>query len=230
MTPAAAQAAQWIMFILLGGMLGALGQVIRAIAGLKKAQEAGSGGSAGFSATFEWPVFLVSLVMGFAAGALACLTVTFPSEMNAQFLLTFIAAGYAGADFIDAFIKKQLPAGGAPRADEAAKVRATSLEADTAPALARARPTPPAEVAQVVIQVISEVRNVDPGTIAASDKLKDLGFDQVTQRELAFHIDDFFQHQLNMVLDTRTLPGETGACETVSDVIKLVVGKHPRPR
>ena len=87
-----------------------------------------------------------------------------------------------------------------------------------------------AQVEQAVIQVIAEVRHRDRDSIAASDKLADLGFDQVTLRELAFHIDDFFQHRLNMVLDTRTLPGETGACEIVSDVIKLVIGKHPRPR
>lgn len=221
---------EWIALILLCGMLGALGQVIRAVAGLKKAQEAGSGGAAGFSATFEWPVFLVSLVLGFAAGALAGLTVTFPKDWGAQFLLTFIAAGYVGADFIEAFIKKQLPQGAAPRADEAVKGRAGTPEFSASLASARARPMTPAEVAQAIIQVIAEVRNVDPGTVALGDKLKDLGFDQITRRELAFHIDDFFQHTLNMVLDTRTLPGETDACETVSDVIKLVVGKHPRPR
>lgn len=36
----------------------------------------------------------------------------------------------------------------------------------------------PAEVAQAVIQVIAEVCHLDPKTIAASDKLTGLGFDQ----------------------------------------------------
>jgi hypothetical protein len=107
MTPATA--ADWIAFILLGGVLGGLGQVIRSVAGLKKAQDATAGGAAGFADNFKWTVFIVSLILGFTAGALACLTVTFPATLDTKFLLTFIAAGYAGADFIEAFIKKYLP-------------------------------------------------------------------------------------------------------------------------
>jgi hypothetical protein len=93
MTPATA--ADWIAFILLGGMLGGLGQVIRAIAGLKKVQDASAKGAAGFADHFKWTVFIVSLILGFTAGALACLTVTFPATLDTKFLLTFIAAGYA---------------------------------------------------------------------------------------------------------------------------------------
>jgi hypothetical protein len=108
MTPTTAL--DWITFIILGGMLGSLGQLIRALAGLKKSQDASVEGAAVFGANFDWSVFVVSLILGFATGALASLTVPIPPKLDAKFLLTFIAAGYAGADFTEAFIKKYLPA------------------------------------------------------------------------------------------------------------------------
>ncbi len=123
MTPETA--ANWISLVFLAGMMGALRQVVRSVAGLKKSQEFTAGGGAGFAANFRWPVFVASLIISLTAGALACLTVTFPLTSDAKFLLTFIAAGYAGADFIEPFVRKQIPADGSPRIAEPARLEAS---------------------------------------------------------------------------------------------------------
>jgi uncharacterized membrane protein YeaQ/YmgE (transglycosylase-associated protein family) len=100
----------WIIWILLGGLLGLIGQIIRASAGLKKLYDE-SGDTKAFRNNFEWSVLSVSLIIGFASGALASLTVTYPEKPSGHFLITFVAAGYAGADFVEAFVKKHLPGG-----------------------------------------------------------------------------------------------------------------------
>ncbi|TFW61525.1 hypothetical protein CT676_08450 [Bradyrhizobium sp. MOS001] len=50
----------------------------------------------------------MSIVIGCVAGISAGLMVE-PKEIGRQFLLSVLAAGYAGADFIDAFVKKSVP-------------------------------------------------------------------------------------------------------------------------
>jgi hypothetical protein len=207
-------------------MLGAFGQVIRAVAGLKKAQEGSSGGAAGFSATFEWPVFLVSLVIGFTAGALASLVASYPAKLDATFLLTFIAAGYAGADFIEAFIRKQpLPTGADP-----ARERLAASPATGARTLAREAARGPMSVESAVIQVVADVKHVDPDNVALSDKLSDLQFSVIDRRNLANEINIYFQQTLGMVFDTLMHPSETENDQTVSDVIQKVKNHNPRPR
>jgi hypothetical protein len=223
-------AVDWIAYIVLGGVLGSLGQVIRSVAGLKKAQDATIGGAAGFGATFEWPVFVVSLIIGFTAGALACLTMAFPAALDAKFLLTFIAAGYAGADFIEAFIKKYPPGIGSSGNSGTVAPRNADLSLSspqTRPHKGEALMTMSTE--EAVIQVIAEVKHINSGRIALSDKLSDLQFDHAGRRDLANEINGFFQHRLNMVFDTLMHPGETADDQTVGEVIQKVKAKHPRP-
>lgn len=102
--------------ILCGGLLGMLGQGVRAVAGLKKssAQAAASGMSLG--QVFDGRMLLISLLVGFVAGALAMLAAAWPGplEFSRSLLATIIAAGYAGSDFIEAFIKTQAPDPGTP--------------------------------------------------------------------------------------------------------------------
>jgi acyl carrier protein len=83
---------------------------------------------------------------------------------------------------------------------------------------------------QAVIQVIAEVKHIDPDNIALSDKLSELQFDHAGRRDLANEINEFFQHRLNMVFDTLMHPSETDADQTVGEVIQKVKAKHPRPR
>jgi len=101
--------ADWMTYILLGALMGGVGQAIRSTAGLKKVYDEASAAKEKFSDNFDWTIFLLSMVLGAAAGALTTLTVSFPAKIDAKFLLVFVAAGYAGADFIEAFVKKYLP-------------------------------------------------------------------------------------------------------------------------
>ena len=221
--------AEWTSFMLLAGMFGAIGQVIRAVAGLKKAQDASRAGAAEFSAKFEWPTFVVSLIIGFTAGVLACLAVTFPVTVDVKLLLTFIAAGYAGADFIEAFIKKHLPGGGAAKC-----VGAAAPPCPGDPSSRSIQPqgaAMPMSVEQAIIQIIAELKHINPSTVTPGKKLSELQFVSATERRnLANEINDFFQHRLNMVFDTLMHPSETEDDQTVAEVIQKVKAKNPRPR
>lgn len=98
------------MQIIAGGLLGTLGQGVRVIAGLKKAHDSASHQNQAL--TIDSSAMLTSLFIGFTAGALALLgttnfTATFDIDKSTASAL--VAAGYAGTDFIEAFIKKYLP-------------------------------------------------------------------------------------------------------------------------
>lgn len=103
-----ATSAEWIYYLLLCGLLGMVGQCVRAIGGAKKVHDQARGLSAGFKDVFDGSAFLVSIVIGCVAGISAGLMVE-PKEIGRLFLLSVLAAGYAGADFIDAFVKKSVP-------------------------------------------------------------------------------------------------------------------------
>jgi hypothetical protein len=97
-----------LLALSVGGLLGMTGQGVRAVAGLKKmsddAQNQGVAPRDMFSASW----FFISLAIGFIAGVIATLTLgvskltTFQSD-NLQLLLGIAAAGYTGADFVEAF-------------------------------------------------------------------------------------------------------------------------------
>jgi hypothetical protein len=83
----------------LGGLLGIIGQSIRAIIGIKKVMERGL--------VFQWSILYVSLFIGFVAGTLAWLGLFFSTgEIPNESLLTVLAAGYAGTDFIEGFMQR----------------------------------------------------------------------------------------------------------------------------
>lgn len=103
---------QWVMQLLLGGMMGVIGQGIRAIVGFKKVYDQALAEKTDFPSKFQTSVFFVSLFTGFVAGTLASIAisddaghVTFDKNM----LLGLAAAGYGGADFVEGFAKKYLP-------------------------------------------------------------------------------------------------------------------------
>ncbi|MBI5750584.1 MAG: hypothetical protein HZA59_00380 [Hydrogenophilales bacterium] len=107
---------QWILQLLLGGLLGMLGQGIRVVTGLKKVHDQAAAESKSFGQLFELSTLLISLMIGFTAGALAIIATTPDSgavtKVDRQMIVTLLAAGYAGTDFIEAFVKKYLPADG----------------------------------------------------------------------------------------------------------------------
>jgi uncharacterized membrane protein YeaQ/YmgE (transglycosylase-associated protein family) len=88
----------WLLAIAVGALFGALGQGVRTIPGTYKRSEKGEG--------FSLQVLLLSLLVGAVAGVLASLFLV--TEINANTiafspLLGLMAAGYAGADFIEGF-------------------------------------------------------------------------------------------------------------------------------
>lgn len=100
-------AVDWLPVLTLGALLGAVGQVIRTIPGLKKLKDDPA-------AKFDPMQLMMSVVIGAAAGVVAMITleVTSGKAITTQDIITVIAAGYTGADFIEAFITKSMSTGG----------------------------------------------------------------------------------------------------------------------
>lgn len=101
-----------LIHILLGGTLGVLGQGVRTITGLKKVYDEAAADNQTFAQQFVPSLFVMSLFVGFVAGALAMVVSRggdgswVPSK---QAIFALIAAGYSGTDFIEGFMKKYLP-------------------------------------------------------------------------------------------------------------------------
>jgi hypothetical protein len=103
----------WIQLLLLGGMLGALGQGVRAVVGLKKVNDQAALDGQKMKDVVEASTLIISLLIGFIAGALAIVGIvdtSAPVAPDKELVLTLLGAGYAGTDFIEGFIKKYLPA------------------------------------------------------------------------------------------------------------------------
>jgi hypothetical protein len=103
----------WINVLLLGGMLGALGQGVRAVIGLKKVNDQAALEGRKMKDMVEASTLIISLLIGFIAGALAIIGIvdtSAPVAPDKELVLTLLGAGYAGTDLIEGFIKKYLPA------------------------------------------------------------------------------------------------------------------------
>ena len=103
-----------VMQLLLGGMLGMLGQGMRVIVGLKKVHDKALQDRVEFAVVFSGAALLTSLLIGFVAGDLAMISATelckaCTAEECKKLVIPLLAAGYAGTDFIEGFIKKYLP-------------------------------------------------------------------------------------------------------------------------
>jgi hypothetical protein len=109
----------------LGGVLGVVGQAIRVIPGLKKLNDAAASAGMSVSQCFSPVVFWTSILIGFVAGTVAMLVspAFTTGTVDKATIMTLIAAGYAGADFIEAFVKQYLPS---PKPPGAAAVSAPS--------------------------------------------------------------------------------------------------------
>jgi hypothetical protein len=108
--------ADWITQLAFGGFLGVLGQSIRVVPGLKKLNDVAHSQGAKFADLFEVSQFMLSLLIGFIAGAIAILTISDGAQMvtpTKEMIVSLMGAGYAGSDFIEGFVKKYLPGGGA---------------------------------------------------------------------------------------------------------------------
>jgi uncharacterized membrane protein YeaQ/YmgE (transglycosylase-associated protein family) len=105
-------AADFLVAVILGGVLGLVGQAIRAVAGLKKMHDTSTMPGNPSAGQFNASELFVSLLIGFVAGVAAVLItqdLTKPMTIGLTAALGIMAAGYAGTDFIEAFMKKYLP-------------------------------------------------------------------------------------------------------------------------
>jgi hypothetical protein len=103
-----------LLTLLAGGVLGALGQGIRAVVGLKKLGDESAQVGKQLADLVVPSRMVVSLLIGFIAGALGILAIDVSQGYPAQTIVTLIGIGYAGADFIEGFFQRHLPGGTAP--------------------------------------------------------------------------------------------------------------------
>jgi hypothetical protein len=108
-------ASDWLQLVILAGIAGMVGQSARVIIGMKKLNDEASATSQKLGDMVDTSRLLISLLIGFTAGvasALALQSGTTPADIGhieAKSLLAFAAAGYAGTDFIEAFMTRNLP-------------------------------------------------------------------------------------------------------------------------
>jgi hypothetical protein len=90
-------------------ILGAAGQGARAIVGLKKTSDEAKAKNTSFATLFDPGQLLVSLLIGAIAGVFAALAMwdKMGNPESRQTLLALVAAGYAGADFIEGFMRNE---------------------------------------------------------------------------------------------------------------------------
>lgn len=113
----------WFELIGLAALIGAGGQGARMIVGLKKVNDATSVQAAAGIPVTDMIVaskLLVSLAIGAIAAAIAATTTIKPgAELTGDQIAGLAAAGYAGADFIEGFMTRAMPAPGVAPGQEA---------------------------------------------------------------------------------------------------------------
>lgn len=99
-----------LVIVLLGAILGMVGQGLRVIVGLKKVGDAAAGTNSKGKDLFDLQRLVISLFIAFAIGAIAGVLASLESINLREFpmatVMAIIAAGYAGTDFIEGFIRK----------------------------------------------------------------------------------------------------------------------------
>ena len=107
--------------ILIGGLLGFCGQMIRVVVGIKKMYDTAQNTPQSTSDTENLAVLVqqslqtkrltISLIIGFVAGVLAAITfnIADKEKIGQEAISGLMAAGYAGTDFIEGFMRKADP-------------------------------------------------------------------------------------------------------------------------
>ncbi len=118
------KASEFLVLLTLCALLGATGQSTRVIVGLKKLRDEAAAKGQAFSDVFQPATLAVSLIIGGVAGVIAGLALnTGEITIDHKFALGIMAAGYAGADFIEGFMSREAaklnppPAASAPSAE-----------------------------------------------------------------------------------------------------------------
>jgi hypothetical protein len=137
----------WLQLIAFGGIAGSLGQMVRVVAGLKKATEEADAKGETLKENYDNGRLIRSLMIGAVAGILAVastvgVTAGVVEPITREVFLAIVAAGYAGTDFIEAFMTKNLKAVAksdlivVAEAEAAAQAAAAKVSADEAAAAA----------------------------------------------------------------------------------------------
>lgn len=127
----------WMQLLSLGALVGAGGQGSRVIAGMKKLSDAASSMTAAGTPTNTADLIItsqlvVSLAIGAIAGVIAAATTMVPGAgVSAEQIAGLAAAGYAGADFVEAFVSRTAPAPGAAAGQEAVGIAGNGAAAPT---------------------------------------------------------------------------------------------------
>ncbi len=106
---------EYVSALILGGILGMIGQGLRVIVGLKKLYDAlaEDGQTMGQTSKFDTRRLWLSLFIGFVAGSFGMiLKIDYESVstmiMNKEFMISIVAIGYMGVDFIEGVMKSYL--------------------------------------------------------------------------------------------------------------------------
>jgi len=104
-------ALEWMQVAGLGAVFGVIGQAIRVVPGLKKMNEEAQAAGVAARRMFSGSRLGISLAIGALAGILAAwgLGIDPNAGIRSELILGLLGAGYAGADFIEGFIKSKLP-------------------------------------------------------------------------------------------------------------------------
>jgi putative chitinase len=106
------QSGNILVGLLLCGLMGLIGQGIRAVAGLKNAAsvDASPNQASVFSAAYLGVSLMIGFIAGVAAGLAMFDKIFGPNAtITVELLLGLVAAGYAGADFIETTASKLIP-------------------------------------------------------------------------------------------------------------------------
>jgi hypothetical protein len=129
--------------VLLSAFLGVVGQLIRVIAGLKKESDQASAAGQTLSSRFSTQQLVTSLLLSIAVGAIAGVLYGLQvTKFDSSGIVALIGAGYAGTDFIEAFMKRALPDGGSTTTPAAAPAQPTNQSPSGNPGSVISTPNP----------------------------------------------------------------------------------------
>lgn len=94
--------------VFLGVTFGAIGQGARMIVGIKKTFDEANAKDVSVAEVFDVKQLVVSLIIGAIAGGLASLAlINNPGQLTKESIFVLLTAGYAGADFIEGFMRNK---------------------------------------------------------------------------------------------------------------------------
>ncbi len=97
--------------IVLGAFLGAVGQGIRIVVGIKKQMEVATRTTQQLGDVFDAKKLILSFIIAFTVGGIAgvlSVVASIDEKITRESLMTLIAVGYAGTDFIEGFMKTKV--------------------------------------------------------------------------------------------------------------------------